>query len=294
LKGTLHNLFDNTVREAQLYSSQMYNMLTTSDDYERDMRIAGLYTASEISQGQNIPIQAPTYGSTKEYTQRQWGSGFRMTYRMDLANKYRLWARWTKDLAKIMKETKDIELAVPFNNLTSTSLTCGTGFDTLAIASASHTGLNAAITTDNYSNYLNADLSVSAIESARYYFKTLKDDMGLLMGAKPDTLVIEPTFWFRAKQLLGSDYKPFEFSNTINVLPEMGLKIYEYPRLTSTTCWMVQAKADSNYDFNCLTLKEPDLVEKDAPDNTRDKIANSLQLFTYGWGDPRLLYVGHV
>jgi hypothetical protein len=297
LKGTLHNIFDNTVREAKVESPALYNMLTTNDDYERDMRIGGLYKGVEVAQGQNIPIQSPVYGSTKEYTQRSWGSGFRMTHRMDRFNKYQLWARWTKDLAKIMKETKDIELAYPFNNLTTAPASYATpltSFDAFAIAYATHTGLLAGSTDDNYNNYLNADLSVTALESGRYYYNVLKDDMGLYMGANADTLVIEPTLYFKAKQLLGSDYKPFEMSNTVNILPELNLKIFEYHRLTSTTCWFLLAKNNSNYDFNCLTAMEPQMFIKDAPDNTLDRIAISLQYFSYGWGDPRLLYAGHL
>lgn len=295
LKGSLHNIFDNTVREAKVESSQLYNMLTTNDYYERDMRIAGLTTGVEVAEGQNIPIQAPVYGGVKEYTQRQFGSGFRMTKWMDKFNKYQLWARWTKDLAKIMKETKDIELAYPFNNLTTAPASYATpltSFDTFAIGYDTHTGLLAGSTADNYDNYLNADLSVSALESARYYFNTLKDDMGLYMGASADMLVIEPTLYFKAKQLLGSDYKPWEMSNTINVLPELNLKIFEYHRLTSTTCWFMAAKNNANYDFNCLTAQEPQMAIKDSPDNTLDRIAISDQFFCYGWGDARLIFVG--
>jgi hypothetical protein len=195
-----------------------------------------------------------------------------------------------------MKETKDLELSYPFNNLTTAPASFAvplTSFDTYAIAYATHTGLLPGSTADNYNNYLNADLSVTALESGRYYYNVLKDDMGLYMGAQADTLVIEPTLYFKAKQLLGSDYKPFEMSNTVNILPELNLKIFEYHRLTSTTCWFLLAKSNPNYDFNCLTAMEPQMFIKDAPDNTLDRIAISLQYFAYGWGDARLLYTGH-
>jgi len=45
-------------------------------------------------------------------------------------------------------------------------------------------------------------------------------------------------------------------------------------------------------DSFVYTLKEPDKVVKPAPDNTRDTIVNSNQYFKYGFGDPRLLYLG--
>ena len=290
--GTLRNLFDNTLSKAKVEYPNLCNDITDSDDYVRDMRIASLGPAVDVTQGQNVPIQQPVYGSTKEYTQRSFATGFRMTHRMEHFNKYKLWAKWSGQLAEVMKKSKDIEIATMFNNLTSATSTFGVGFDGLEIASTAHTGLLAGSTTDNYDNYLNADMSVTAVQNGRYYFETLKDDLGLWMGAKADTLWYEPTFHFKAKEITGSDYKPHEFSNTINVIPEMDLKLFEYHRLTSTTCWGLAAKNDPQYDINVITTMEPQFFEKDAPDNTLDKIALSYQYFTYGFGDPRLLCVG--
>ena len=289
--GALRQIFDNTVREAKSEYSILTNDLKTSDEYERDQNMAGLLEAIEIAEGQNIPVQAPVLGESKTYTQRQFGAGFRMTHKMDYFNKYSLWKRWAKDLAKIQIESKDIEIATMFNSPTSTSLTCGTGFDSNAIAYATHTGL-AAGTGDNYSNYLNAALSVSGVQAARYYFAMLKDDMGKWMGAVPNVLYIQPTLFFTGKEILGSSDKPHEFSNTINVIPEMDLKLFEYHRLTGTAAWGMAATQDSQYDYNVFTAMKPIFVTKSAPDNTLDKVCISLQYFTYGWGDPRLLYVG--
>lgn len=291
--GSLRQIFDTTVREANVFYKPLVNDLTTEDEYERDLRMAGLESASEIAEGQNIPIQSPVLGSTKTYTQRQWGTGFRMTFKMDYFNKYKLWARWAKDLGKVMAESKDIEIHTLFNNPTSTTLTAGVGFDSLALANDAHTGLLAGSTADNYDNYGNAALSFTALQDARYYFKTLIDDLGLFMGASGKVLCYEPTLHFTACELLGSEGKPHEFSNTLNALREMGLSKYENPRLTSTTAWFIVDPSNDKYDINVFTAMQPRMFDKDAPDNTQDKIITSLQFFTYGWGDPRLYYCGN-
>jgi hypothetical protein len=290
-EGGLRKLFDTTVREAQVFYKELVNDLKTSDEYVRDLRMAGLGQAVELAEGQNIPTDVPVLGTTKTYTQRQFGSGFRMTHRMDKFNKYNLWQRWSKDLARTMKESKDIEIHVMFNNPTSTSLTCGVGFDTLAIANNTHTGL-ADGTSDNYDNYLDAALSYSALESARYYFKTLKDDKGMLVGGTPTVLVIEPTLWSTASELMKSSDRPHEMSNTKNAFQDY-VRIHEDPRLTSTTAWFMLDKKSPYFDFNVFSSEEPNMVIKDAPDTTRDRIATSLQMFTYGWGDPRAAYWGN-
>jgi hypothetical protein len=255
--------------------------------------MAGIDTASEIVEGQNIPIRAPVLGITKDYVQRSFGTGFRMTYRMDKFNKYKLWTRWAKSLGKVQAEAKDVEIHVMFNDPDATTLTCGVGFDSLAIAHNTHTGLNPNNTDDNYDNYYNAALSHTALEAARYYFATLVDDMGMHMGARPNKVIYHPYLHFTAVELTGSTMKPHEFSNTTNKpVSSMGLELFENPRLTTTTSWFMADTANDDYDFNVYTSMAPVMHSKDAPDNTWDKSITSQQMFTYGWGDPRLLYVG--
>jgi hypothetical protein len=290
-EGGVRKIFDTTLGTYKVYYPKLVNDEKTSDESIRDLRMAGVGLAVELAEGQNIPTDLPVVGTTKTYTQRQFGSGFRMTHRADKFNKYNLWDRYAKSLARAMKISKDIEVHVMFNNPTSTALTCGVGFDTLAIASDSHTGLVSG-TSDNYDNYLDAGLSYSALDSMRYYFKTLKDDRGTIIGGEPTVLVIEPTLWSTAKELLNSSNRPHELSNTDNAFKDY-LEIYEDIRLTSTTAWFSLDKNSPHFDFNVFTSEEPNMVIKDAPDSTRDRIATSFQMFTYGWGDARACFWGN-
>jgi hypothetical protein len=287
-KGALRKTFDDTMGEAKVEYTNVFNDLKSTEYKPKDQRIAGLTSAQEIVEGQNIPLQSPVLGEQKEYEWRIFGSGFRITEKMEFFNQFGLPKKMARSLAKIMKETKDVEVATLFNNMTSTTYERNVGFDNLAIASAAHTQLPTTLT---YSNYGNAELSITSLADARYYFAMLEDDRGVWKGASPTHLVIHPNLYFTAKEILGSDYKPLEQSNTINVLKEMDLKIFEYHRLTGTTCWFMIAK-DEDYDFNVFTAWEPDFVIKPAPDNTRDTVATSRQMFTYSYGSVKNLYVG--
>jgi hypothetical protein len=293
-KGSLRQIFDSTLYEPEVFYKEIVNDKKTDLLTERDLHMAGFEAAAEVTEGQNIPIFSPALDVTKEYTQRDFGIGFRMTYKANYFNQYDLWARWAKQAARKQVEAKDIEIHTMFNNPTSTSLTAGTGFDSLAMASNTHTGLLSGSTDDNYDNYLNQALSLSALESARYYFRTLKDAMGVYRGTKATHLVFEPTLYYTAHEILGSSGKPFEMSNTKNVYPQSfgGLKPYEDPRLTSTTMWFLIAKEPDLYDFNVFTAMNPKLIVKQSSDRTLDKEALSLQYFTYGWGWPGAYYLG--
>jgi hypothetical protein len=244
-EGALRQIFDDTSKEGEVYYKTLFNDKTTDLYKVVDLQMGGLTAPGEIVEGEAIPIQKPTLGTEKTYTQRFFGTGFRMTWAMNKFNKYDLWQKNAKQLAKVMKIGKDIEIHVLLNSPTSTSLTCGVGFTSaVALASASHTGLNPNTTADNYSNIASAALGVTSLQSMRYYFATLTDAMGTHMGAKPTDLFFNPTLWFSVQELLGSANKPWEQSNTKNYLGELGLKPYEYPLLTSTTRWGVISKTD--------------------------------------------------
>ena len=128
-EGSLRQIFDTTLEKAQSFYGPLVNSKKTDLWIERDLRMAGLTTAQRVYEGENIPLQTPTMGTTKEYTQMSFGTGFRMTRVMEKANKHGLWKKWAGQLADVQKTAKDIEIHTMFNNMTSTSLECGVGFD---------------------------------------------------------------------------------------------------------------------------------------------------------------------
>ena len=290
-KKFLRKVHDTTERATTTFWQDVYNAKTTKDEWERDREIAGLGLAQEMTEGQNIPLQAPKFGDAKDYEQRQFGSGFRVTLRMKMFNKYNLVKKWTKSLARAQKDAKDKELFRLYNGPTEVTATSGAGFDGLDLAENAHTGL-ADGTGDNYDNYLDAALSVAAVEDMEYYFDTLVDAMGQFFNASCDTLVFHPKLKWTAKEIYKSDGKAHEFSNTANVADAIKF-VMPGTRLTSTTSWFGLAKNDDRFDINCLTAMEPDLVVKNADDDTRDTVVQSVQFFDYGFGDPRLYFCGN-
>ena len=117
------------------------------------------------------------------------------------------------------------------------------------------------------------------------------DDSGNIFTASPDTLVVNHTLIWDANELLKSSGKPWEMSNTIN--PYKGeVTPFPYTRLTSDTSWFLLAKNNPRYHLFVITTMAPD-VRVYSVDSTRDTIVQSLQYFKYGFGDPRMCYVGN-
>jgi len=290
--GILSKIFDDTDTKALVYYKQLVNDKTSKDEWIRHGKIAGLTYPGSLADGQNIPVQTVPGPQTKTYTLGRWGTGFRVTAWQEKYNKFDQTQRLTRSLKKCMAEGKDVEIHRMFNNPT-VSTYAGTGFDGQVLAYATHTGLLSGSTDDNYDNILSVTPSYSALASVRYYYKTAKNDMGQLMGMDPDVLVFEPTQWPTWMEILNSGKLAFEMSNTESPWKNY-IKPVEDPRLTSTTAWFTLSKKDDNFDLNVFTGQEPDFFMKDAPDNTRDRVATSEQHFTYGFGQPKAYLCGNV
>ena len=285
--GALRKIFDDTDTSPAIFYKPLVNEITTNEEIKKDQEIAGFTAFTALVEGQNIPLQLPVVGNQKTYTLARYGTGFRITAWMEKYNKYDLIKRLTRSLKKVMAESKDIEIHKMFNNPTTTI----TGFDTTHLAEDAHTGLLGGSTADNYDNLLNVAPSYTALASAKYYFDTLVNNVGMYMGMTPDLLVYNPTLWPTIREILSSDLVPHEFSNTKSAFKGW-IKDYMDPRVTSTTGWFILAKKDDNFDLNVFTGMEANFLMKDAPDNTMDKVALSECHFTYGFGNPKAYLLG--
>lgn len=287
MRGGIRKVFDTTGGAALTESSVMYNMVSNNDYINRDFRMAQLDHGGKVPEGVQIPIQDPKFDVKLDYKQAKWGTGFRITMEMKKFNKIGEMERLTKSLKKVMLETKDVELAKLWNSTAGTY----TGYSGVVLGSASQLTLDDAAT--GYDNLGSEALGTTALQNALYYFDTLVDDQGNSSPKRPDTLYYQPTLQWTANELMRSSDKPFEFSNTINTYKDWDLKLFNFHRITSVTGWGMLCKKDDEYDVNCFTSHEPDMVFEGPFDTTRDTLVTSAQMFQFGFGDPRCVYIGN-
>jgi hypothetical protein len=288
-KKLIKNHFDSTARKAVTQSDRLYNMRDSDDLFERDLRTASLPPGAAVPEGGRIPIYSPKFGGTKDYNQATFGLGYRVSWLMKKTNKMGYVKKWNTSLAMRQKELKDVELAKIWNSPTATY----TGFDSQVLGYASHTCLDDSVST--FSNIGSAAISVAALENAEYYFDIMKDDQGTTFttNAKGNLLYFHPSLKFTIMEILRSTGKPHELSNTFNFWEDR-FEPFPYVRLTSTTAWGLCAVKNDLYDVNCYTLADPDVDTFNPTDGTRDTVVNSLQAFSYGYGDARMVYIGNV
>jgi hypothetical protein len=289
-KTLVKDVFDNTDKPAWTQWKEVMREVQSKDYYERYMRMAGLDLAKEKTQGTPMYIQDPKFGSTKDFTQAEWSTGFKFGWMLKETNKYNLAEKWTRNLKKVMLETKDIIVARIYNYPTAT--TYCSGFDGLALAHDSHTCLDDAAST--YDNKTTSGLSVTSLQSAYIYFRTLKNDQGQRWMVAPDKLIIPPELEFTAKEITGSSLVAHELSNTTNVLREKGINVFVYSRLTDTNDWFLAATKEDDFGPMVISLRDPHIFTHDSYDDALDTVVGSHEAFTYGFLDPRLVYCGIV
>ena len=291
-KNLLKDTFDTTAREALVEWPNMYRTVSSSDEYERFSRHAGLPQAEVIADGGAISLYEPTFDTTKDVSQKRSALGYKITSGMIQFNKQYKMNELTKNLSMNMRESKDIDAALMWNNLTTATTYSPAMFDGLAIASTTHDTLDAADT--DYGNYGNAALGIASLEDAYISFDTMVDDMGQVTPKKPNLLCVHPNERFDAIELLGSELKPGTANNDINSLTkDFNVTYFVYHRATSSTWWVVLDKNDSKYGAIMVTTKEPDIkVQDDVEGVTRSISVSSEQRYNFDCLDARCIYVG--
>jgi hypothetical protein len=290
-KNLLYDTFDTSAREALVEWPNMFKAVKSKDYYERRARHVGLPLSEDLADGGAISTYDPTLDTTKDITQKRNALGFKVTSGMVQFNEWYKVDDLTKNLSMNMRESKDIDAANMWNNLTATTYSPGM-FDGLAIASASHTCLDSSSST--YSNYGNAALGIGSLEDALISFDTMVDDQNQITPMKPSLLCVHPNERFDAIELLGSELKPDTANNNINSLTkDFDLSYFVYHRASSTTWWVLLDKNNKNYGAWMVTTKEPDIkVQDDVEGLTRSIAVTSEQRYQFDCFDPRCIYVG--
>jgi len=293
LKTGIRAYFDNTDVKAVNDHPQMFKTVTVDQYQVRDVRFAGLGAMSETGDGVPAVLETPVMGTVKNVNQVKYTNGFRVTDMMQKYNKFDAVQRWTRNLKKTMIEGKDKEVFKVYNSASATTYV--SGFDTLALASASHTCLYDTDIT--YSNYLNSDLTTAGFESAmKYFYSGIKSDRGEILPKTPTKLCVNPSLIVKANQILKADYKPFEPNFTkydINGYFGYNVRPFGTVRLTSSTAWfLIGDTADDDFGPTVFTGLNPDLKTENTFDRTGDVAVYSAQHFAYACHVPYMVYVG--
>lgn len=253
--------------------------------YEEDLGLSSFGLASVKNEGAPITYDTERQGFTTRYNHVVYALGFIITreiYEDDLYGK--VGAQKAQALARSMRQTKEIVGANVYNRAQTAGYTGGDG---VTLLSASHPNVAGG----TFSNVIAtaADLSEAALEQAVIDIAGFRDDRGLLIAAKPESLVIPYQQQFEAKRILGADGRVGTDLNDPNVLKDLGIfnSVIVNHYLTDSDAWFIRTNVKDGLKY---FERRGDQFEMDNDFDTENAKFKATARYSFGWSDPRALY----
>ena len=232
----------------------LYETESSDRSFEEEVKLSGFDAAPVKDEGSANSYDAAQESFTARYNHETIAMGFAITEEAMEDNLYdSLSARYTKALARAMAHTKQVKAVVPLN----------TGFDSyqsgdgVYLFSASHPLVSGGTNANMPSTH--ADLNETSLEAAVIQIGKWTDERGLMIAARPQTLVIPPDLQFVAARVMQSDLRPGTADNDINAVRSMGVVpggtvVNHY--LTDTDAWFLLTDVPNGMKhFNRVALE---------------------------------------
>lgn len=280
----LRKIFFQHLKERPPQYSSLFNMNTSSRAYEEDLEIAGLGIMPTKPEGAAITYQDPVQGGKRRYTHVSYGLGFRVTEEMYSDDLYGPMKRMTRELAKGARNVREV---VSFNILNN-GFTTVFGFPKFgtnqSLFNTAHTLIGGGTLANR--SAVDADLGVAALEAAILLFDNLTDENGIPIVIKPKHLIVPPGLKQIAREILGSEFRPYTTNNEINALIQndsLADMVVNY--LTDADSWFLLADKDE-HDLNFFEREAVRFQNGDDFD-TGDAKFKAFQRFSVGVGEWR-------
>jgi hypothetical protein len=215
-----------------------------------------------------------------------YGLGFRVTLEMMEDDLYNVMKKNTKELSKAARNARE----VGFFNMLNNGFTVEYGFPKFgtneALIAVAHTKLGGGTGSNRAST--DADLSPTSLEAAIIAFESLSDEMDIPVVVKPKLLLCGPQLKMTAREILGSEFRPYTSNNEINALREEGLDYMVGHYIVDPDSWFLLA-GKGDHDLNFFERQAVRFQNGDDFD-TGDAKFKAFQRFSVGAGEWRGIY----
>ena len=265
--------------------NKLFETYKSSRQFEEDVGVSGFGLAVVKPEGAAITYDSERQAFINRYTHVVYALGFIITREIMEDDQYDIVGqRKAQGLAYSMRQTKETVAANVYNRAFNSSYTGGDGKELLATSHPNFAG-------GTWANELMtaADLSEAALEQACIDIAGFTNDRGLLIAAKPKTLIIPRQLMFEAKRILGSDGQVYSADNTLNAIKTMGMipEVVVNHYLTDTDAWFI--KTDVPHGMKHFE-RRADAFEMENDFDTENAKFKATARYSFGWTDPRGLF----
>ena len=215
----LNALFGLEYKKYENEHEAIYETETSERSFEEELKLSGFGTAPVKSEGSAIRYDNAQEAWTARYNHETIAMGFSITEEAMEDNLYdSLSSRYTKALARSMAYTKQVKAAFPLNNgFSGGSFVTGDG---VTLFNTAHPLVSGGSNSNTQSTP--ADLNETSLEAAVIQIAGFKDERGLLIAARPRTLIVPPSLMFVSTRLLETELRTGTADNDINAIKVNG------------------------------------------------------------------------
>lgn len=265
--------------------TNLFDTFKSSRAFEEDVGISSFGLAVVKPEGSPISYDSEKQGFITRYQHVVYALGFIITREMMDDDQYDVVGqRKAQGLAFSMRQTKEIVAANVYNRAFNSSFTGGDG---VSLINASHPNVAGGTWSNQISTA--SDLSEAALEQAYIDIAAFTNDRGLLIAARPKSLIIHPANMFEAKRVLGSDGRPGTDNNDMNALKTMGVipEVVVDHYLTDVDAWFIRTNIKNGMKY---FERRSDSFDMDNDWDTENAKFKATGRYSFGWTDARSLY----
>lgn len=264
---------------------KLFEKHTSSRAFEEDVGVSSFGLAVVKPEGATISYDSERQGFITRYSHVVYALGFIITREIMEDDLYDVVGqRKAKGLAYSMRQTKEVIAANVYNRAFNSSYTGGDGKEMIATDHPNVAG-------GTWSNELTtpADISEAALEQASIDIQAFTNDRGLLIAARPKTLIITPSQEFEVKRILGTEGRVNTANNDLNALKTMGIipEVVVNHYLTDTDAWFIRTSVKDGLKY---FERRADSFDMDNDFDTENAKFKATARYSFGWTDPRAIY----
>jgi len=281
----LNSIYGKEYADYPVEWDKLFEQNKSDRAYEEDLGLSSFGLASVKNEGAPITFDTERQGFTSRYNHVVYALGFIVTREIYEDDQYgKVGAQKAKALARSMRQTKEIVGANVYNRAFSGSYLGGDG---QSLISASHPNVAGGVFSNQIATA--SDLSEAALEQAVIDIAGLRDDRGLLIAARPESLVIPYQLQFETARILGSDGRVGTDLNDPNVLKQKGIfsNVITNHYLTDPDAWFIKTSVKEGLKY---FERRGDQFEMDNDFDTENAKFKATARYSFGWSDPRGIY----
>lgn len=251
--GMEYNRYENEYAE-------IYTENSSERSFEEDQKVTGFQTAPVKVEGSATLFDTAQEGYTTRYIMETISMGFALTQEAFEDNLYgSLSARYSQELGRAMRNTKEIKAAVPFNTGFTALASGGYGVgDGVPLFSTAHPQVAGPVIANTPT--VAVDLNETSLEAAVIQIAGWTDDRGKLINARVRKMHVPPGNQFVATRVLDTQLQPGTANNDVNALRVMasvpeGFSVQHY--WTDPDSWVLQTDVPNGAKyFNRIPVSE--------------------------------------